>query len=131
MRNGQANVFLRRRNGRRRLAEGCPGAAVSTSENRLVDDKADRILASVRKPEKRAEMALGQLPWMARGEFTQILDSLARQLRGRMKAQKTDGAALGRLVRALALVQIKREEAQGNANPQLALAVLTSELKRL
>ena len=68
--------------------------------------------------------ALGQVPFQARGAFTDMLDSLATRLRSEAKR----GGDTGKLVEAIALVMDARDLAQGNVNPQLLAAVLAEAL---
>jgi len=86
-----------------------------------------------------AERALAQMPWSARGEFTDLLDAVAETLgdaaRGAVgvEALRPVPAALARqdaarLMDAITLVMGAREAAQGNVNPQLLLAVLAGDL---
>src|SRR5438552_5928702 len=71
--------------------------------------------------------ALGQVPFQARGGFTDMLDSLASRLRS--EAQR--GGDTGKLVEAIALVLDARDMAQGNVNPQLLAAVLAEDLHQI
>jgi DNA polymerase-3 subunit delta' len=69
--------------------------------------------------------ALGQVPFQARGGFTEMLDGLAERLRSEAKR----GGDTGKLVEAIALVMDARDLAQGNVNPQLLAAVLAEDLQ--
>ncbi|HET9134752.1 MAG TPA: hypothetical protein VFN90_10630, partial [Gemmatimonadales bacterium] len=88
-----------------------------------------------RGPAERTERALKQGPWQARGEFTELLDALA----GRLAMQARQAATgTGRttahpmaLTEAVEKVLATREQAQGNVNPQLLLAVLAEDLAAL
>ncbi|HYT62700.1 MAG TPA: hypothetical protein VEL50_02300 [Gemmatimonadales bacterium] len=71
--------------------------------------------------------ALGQVPFQARGAFTDMLDALADRLRGEAKR----GGDTGKLVEAIALVMDARDSAQGNVNPQLLAAVLAEDLQAM
>ncbi len=95
------------------------------------------LQAVVAGPGARAERALKQGPYAARGDFTAMLDALAEQL-ARL-ARGTEGAGpafeglrrrpgLDALVAAQARVADARDAAQGNVNPQLLLATLTEDL---
>ena len=66
-----------------------------------------------------------------RGDFTAFLDSLALNLRARVEARASDQRGARRAIEALRHVELAREEAQGNVNPQLTLAVLASDLEAL
>jgi hypothetical protein len=68
--------------------------------------------------------ALGQMPFQARGGFTEMLDALA----GRLRAEAMRGGETQKLVEAIAHVMDAREMAQGNVNPQLLSAVLAEDL---
>jgi DNA polymerase III subunit delta' len=68
--------------------------------------------------------ALGQVPFQARGGFTDMLDALASKLRTEAKR----GGDTEKLVEAIALVLDARDLAQGNVNPQLLAAVLAEDL---
>ncbi len=116
------------------LAEGSIGRALAAEGgNGARQDAASRWLASFRGgPSRWSAAALGQPPWQARGDFTTALDALALKLRDRAAA---DAAArpdrVPRWVAAIWTVERVRQEAQGNANPQLALAVLARDLEDL
>ena len=69
--------------------------------------------------------ALGQVPFQARGGFTDMLDALASKLRAEAKR----GGDTEKLVEAIALVLDARDLAQGNVNPQLLAAVLAEDLQ--
>ena len=69
-------------------------------------------------------LALSQMPFQARGGFTEMLDALA----GRLRAQVKAGGETQKLVEAIARVMDARELAQGNVNPQLVTAVLAEDL---
>jgi len=71
--------------------------------------------------------ALGQVPFQARGGFTEMLDALADRLRSEAKR----GGDTGKLVEAIALVMDARDSAQGNVNPQLLAAVLAEDLQAM
>src|SRR5437764_164560 len=64
--------------------------------------------------------ALGQVPFQARGGFTDMLDALASKLRAEAKR----GGDTEKLVEAIALVLDARDLAQGDVNPHLLAAVL-------
>ena len=69
--------------------------------------------------------ALGQVPFQARGGFTEMLDALATRLRSEAKR----GGDMDKLVEAIALVLNARDLAQGNVNPQILAAVLAEDLQ--
>ncbi len=76
---------------------------------------------------ERFERALRQPPWAARGAFTGLLDALSQELVDRARDAR-DSQDILRLTDALRKVEVAREEAQGNVNPQLILADLSDEL---
>ncbi|MGH7608117.1 MAG: hypothetical protein ACREME_12350 [Gemmatimonadales bacterium] len=99
-------------------AEGCLGKLLATQGARAAGmDHADRFLAAP------MAYALGQVPFQARGGFTDMLDALA----GRLRTQAKSGGETEKLVEAIALVMDARELAQGNVNPQLLAAVLAGD----
>src|SRR5881296_1847905 len=107
-------------------AEGCIGkllavTPVRTGQSGGGGDQAARFL------EAPWLFALGQVPFQARGGFTDMLDSLASRLRS--EAQR--GGETGKLVEAIALVLDARDLAQGNVNPQLLAAVLAEDLQAM
>jgi hypothetical protein len=71
--------------------------------------------------------ALGQVPFQARGGFTDMLDALADKLRSEVKR----GGDTEKLVEAIAQVMDARDLAQGNVNPQLLSAVLAEHLREV
>ena len=114
-------------------AEGCIGRALWDAELGAADRNAKELLKAVEKgPRAWSKLALTQTPWAARGQFTGLLDAILVELRSRLRtAAERNAPAASQLVRAVRLVEEKRDEAQGNANPQLALAVLASDLERV
>jgi DNA polymerase-3 subunit delta' len=118
------------------LAEGAIGRAVVArlKEQKEGEDRAaDRLARAIREGARSwAAFALEQPPWSARGAFTALLDALAMRLRTQAdKAARERPEQLPRWLAALKAVERTREEALGNANPQLALAVLAQELEAL
>jgi len=103
-------------------AEGCLGKLFATAPLRSGQpggDQADRFL------DAPWLFALGQVPFQARGGFTDMLDALANRLRSEAKR----GGDTEKLVEAIALVLDARDLAQGNVNPQLLAAVLAEDLQ--
>lgn len=79
-----------------------------------------------------ARKAFRQQPWAARGAFTDTLDAMALSLRDRLRDATSPGnGKLRRTLEALKKIEATRLAAQGNVNPQLALAVLGRELEEL
>src|SRR5258705_10036583 len=106
-------------------AAGCIGKLFATAPVQSWQsggpDLAGRFLAPPRV------FALGQVPFQARGGFTDMLDSLASRLRS--EAQR--GGDTEKLVEAIAWVLDARDLAQGNVNPQLLAAVLAEDLQAI
>lgn len=105
-------------------AEGCIGKLLAISPVRSAPggaEPADRFL------EAPWLFALGQVPFQARGGFTDMLDGLASRLRSEVK----QGGDTEKLVEAIARVLDARDLAQGNVNPQLLAAVLAEDLQAM
>jgi DNA polymerase III subunit delta' len=116
---------------------GRPGNAIATSDEAGTAEKRAELLLSAigRGPVGWSEQALLQQPWDARGGFTAMLDALSVRLRRRMTGiadgSHGDAGDLDRYVRAMRVVEEHRSLAQGNVNPQVALAVLAGDLEAL
>lgn len=85
-------------------------------------------------PADRAALAMRQGLSGARGDFTLLLDALAGCYAERAREAASRPAGRGRAARAAEAIERvleTRERAQGNVNPQLALAVLAEELAAL
>jgi len=116
------------------LAEGCIGRALrEVDEAEGPDRAAAEFLEAVRDdPAKWLPLVLSQQPYAARGEFTGMLDALAVKLRDELREESgRSREGTKRRMKALRRVEATRAAAQGNANPQLALAVLAEELGEL
>lgn len=116
------------------LAEGCVGRALKGDDGSEAPDRAAATLLTAVRERDRSwlPMALAQPTWAARGEFTGMLDALAVTLRDEVRqAAGSEGKDVEGRLRAIRRVQEAREAAQGNANPQLALAVLAADLEAL
>lgn len=115
------------------MADGSIGQAFWADESGSdADTAAAKLLAAIdRGPAGWAARALTQPPWAARGDFSTALDALAVKLRDRLVEQAESGQQVERSLAALRRVEETRTEARGNANPQLALAVLASDLEKL
>jgi DNA polymerase-3 subunit delta' len=123
-------------------ARGSIGRALSLGEEVAKAEKAaDELLRAVASgPQGRAERAMRQGVWAARGDFTAMLDALsgnlsdaARQISGGTPRRPVPEPLLKprpveALIEAQARVATARESAQGNVNPQLLLAVLLDDL---
>lgn len=128
--------------GRVERAQGSIGRAIADpSESGSSREAAHRLLEAVLAgPGARAERALKQGSFAARGEFTATLDALGATLadaarkasghpaRGPLPKGLPGRIATPALVEAAGLVAEARESAQGNVNPQLLLGVLLEDL---
>lgn len=105
-----------------RSAEGCIGRLLATgSDSGAANRRAGDLLEASRKGAATPyALALSQMPFQARGGFTEMLDALA----GRLRAEAKTGGETQKLVEAISRVMDAREWAQGNVNPQLVTAVL-------
>lgn len=127
-----------------RLADGAIGRAIGDGDGEAgakAASGATALLDAVRRgPAEAYSAALKQGPWQARGEFTAMLDALIGFLgdatrsaagvppRRPLPAALRGSLRLPGLVAAVSLVQSARQAAQGNVNPQLLLAGLSSDL---
>ena len=106
-------------------AQGCIGKLFATAPVRSGQsggpDLAGRFL------DAPWVFALGQVPFQARGGFTDMLDSLTSRLRSEARR----GGDTAKLVEAIACVLDARDLAQGNVNPQLLAAVLAEDLQAI
>ena len=102
------------------VAEGCIGKLFAIEGIR--SGQAEQATRFMDAP---LQYALGQMPFQARGGFTDMLDALADKLRSEVKR----GGDTEKLVQAIALVMDARDLAQGNVNPQLLAAVLADDLR--
>ena len=106
-------------------ADGCIGKLLAEGERGQGAEAAERFLAATaRGSARRYAAALAQLPFQARGSFTEMLDGLLARLR----EQARSGRDTATLVQAIARVLDARGLAQGNVNPQLVAAVLADDL---
>lgn len=121
-------------------AAGSIGNAISDDASSARETQlAAAILESARtKSPGGWETALKQMPFSARGEFTETLDAMAdllsRAARGASGDRDLDRLATvprSRLVTALSRVGEAREMAQNNVNPQVLLAVLNQDLTEI
>jgi DNA polymerase III subunit delta' len=123
-------------------AEGSIGAALAEdgSGQKHRDAATSVIEAALAGAGEQYERALRQPPYQARGDFAGMLDALsallgdaARERAGEVPRRPVPGALkdkeLSGLVAAAERVQVAREAAQGNVNPQLVLATLALELE--
>ena len=107
-------------------AEGCIGRLLAIQGDSGAGSRRAGELLEAGRQGKAAlyALALSQMPFQARGGFTEMLDALA----GRLRAQAKTGGETQKLVEAIAQVMDAREMAQGNVNPQLVTAVLAEDL---
>ena len=114
------------------LADGCIGRALRPEGQADETARAAKLLKDIAQgPTKWAAAALDQTSWGARGDFSGTLDAMAISLRDEIAEPSTSPDRMKTCLKALKRVQETRMEAQGNANPQLALAVLASDLGKL
>jgi DNA polymerase-3 subunit delta' len=107
-------------------AEGCIGRLLATEgDSGAGSRRAGELLEAGRQGAATLyALALRQMPFQARGGFTEMLDALA----GRLRAEAKSGGETRKLIEAMARVMDARELAQGNVNPQLVTAVLAQDL---
>ena len=107
-------------------AGGCIGRLLATTgDSGAAMRRADELLQAGRKGTATPyALALSQMPFQARGGFTEMLDALA----GRLRTEAMTGGETQKLVEAIAHVMDARDLAQGNVNPQLVTAVLAEDL---
>jgi DNA polymerase-3 subunit delta' len=120
----------RKREEQRHLAAGAPGALLARGEWVDALRSARRLLDVVDGGDRRERMrtALAQGSAKARGAFSTSLEALTVLLaeRARAAVERGNPSAARRAARALDLVEIAKERAAGNVNPQL----ITSDLLR-
>ncbi|MEX0908682.1 MAG: hypothetical protein WDZ58_02870 [Gemmatimonadaceae bacterium] len=113
------------------LLGGAPGRILNESEDAQAITVARRMLdaAAGRTPE-RFSLALTRGVSNARGAFTDSLDALTVLLseRTREAVSRDDRQRAARLAAAADLVEIAKERAAGNVNPQLVTAKLVLDL---
>lgn len=113
------------------LLGGAPGRVFNESEDAQAITVARRMLdaAAGRTPE-RFSLALTRGVSNARGAFTDSLDALTVLLseRTREAVSRDDRQRAARLAAAADLVEVAKERAAGNVNPQLVTAKLVLDL---
>jgi DNA polymerase-3 subunit delta' len=113
-----------------RLAAGAPGALLGSAEWGEALVRARRMLDAAASCDHREQIrtALLQGSTRARGAFSTALDALTTLLHERVRtaAERGSVAAASGAARALDCVELAKEQATGNVNPQL----ITSELLR-
>jgi DNA polymerase-3 subunit delta' len=134
LQDGAVRAFLKktkRPEPRPDLLGGAPGRILSESEDAQAITVARRMLdaAAARTPE-RFSLALTRGVSNARGAFTESLDALTVLLseRTREAVARDDRQRAARLAAAADLVEVAKERAAGNVNPQLVTAKLVLDL---
>lgn len=121
----------KRSDARADLLGGAPGRILNESEDAQAITVARRMLdaAAGRTPE-RFSLALTRGVSNARGAFTDSLDALTVLLseRTREAVARGDRKSAARLAAAADLVEVAKERAAGNVNPQLLTAKLMLDL---
>lgn len=114
----------------RRLAAGAPGSLLGGAEWTEALARAGRVLDAASSGDRREQMktALLQGSNKARGAFTTSLDALTTLLHDRVRSaiERGNGHGAAAAARAIDEVELAKERAAGNVNPQL----VTSELMR-
>jgi DNA polymerase-3 subunit delta' len=113
-------------------ARGLIGAAVGSGKGGAAAkalQAAKDVLVAVRGGDAAMlTRALKQGAFAGRGEFTEMLDALATLLARHARRAVTEGREAIGFLDAVHRVQVTRERAQGNVNPQLLLAALVDDL---
>lgn len=119
-------------------ARGAIGAALNAGDDthaKAVRAAEEFLSAVADGTGASTERALRQAPWQARGDFTAMLDALAETLAAQARGALTGSVrSIGNPAAKLAGVERvleAREQAQGNVNPQLLLAVLADDLAQV
>jgi DNA polymerase-3 subunit delta' len=119
----------------RRVANGAPGVLLAEAEWADAVARARRMLDAASNRDRRDQIrtAMTQGSSRARGAFTTSLDALTTLLHERMRASTERGNARGAVgsARALDAVEMAKERATGNVNPQLITSQLLRELEEL
>ena len=119
----------------RRVANGAPGVLLAEAEWADAVARARRMLDAASNRDRREQMrtALMQGSSKARGAFTTSLDALTTLLHERVRDVGRTGNARDAVssARALDHVEVAKERATGNVNPQLITSELLRELEEL
>jgi DNA polymerase-3 subunit delta' len=118
-----------------RAAAGAPGRIIARELQRDVASQAKRLLEAAGSHDRvsRYRVAFTQGGSRARGSFTDTLDALTTLLHDRVRSAADEGSeqrALG-AAKAIEVVELAKERAAGNVNPQLLTASLLNELAEL
>lgn len=120
-------------------AEGSIGRALGQDSSETAGAQVEQLLAVIRQGgPARFERILKQGSFAARGDFATLLDGLAAALGSAARAAAEGRGAVpeplrgvsppSRYLAAIERVDLARESAAGNVNPQLLLATLTGEI---
>jgi DNA polymerase-3 subunit delta' len=118
-----------------RVANGAPGMLLAEAEWADAVARARRMLDAASNRDRREQIrtAMMQGSSRSRGAFATSLDALTTLLHERVRASAEQGsprAAVGS-ARALEAVELAKERATGNVNPQLITSALLRELEAL
>ena len=118
-----------------RAANGAPGVLLANADGAEAIERARRMLDAAAAGDRReqARTSLAQGSTKARGAFTTALDAMTTLLHERVRASAERGNApgAGSAARAVDLVELAKERAAGNVNPQLITSDLMRELEAL
>jgi DNA polymerase-3 subunit delta' len=119
----------------RRVANGAPGVLLAEAEWAEAVARARRMLDAASSGNRREQIktAMIQGASRARGAFTTSLDALTTLLHERVRESAAKGNSRDAVstARALDRVEIAKERATGNVNPQLITSELLRELEEL
>ena len=119
----------------RRAANGAPGALLAQAEWADAVARARRMLDAASNRDRREQIRTAMMQGVrgSRGAFTTSLDALTTLLHERVRASAERGNARSALgsARALDAVELAKERATGNVNPQLITSELLRELEAL
>jgi DNA polymerase-3 subunit delta' len=119
----------------RRVANGAPGRLLAEAEWADAMARARRMLDAATNRDRREQMrtSLMQGSNRARGAFTTALDALTTLLheRIRVSVERGNGSVAVGSARALDAIELAKERATGNVNPQLITSGLLRELEEL
>ncbi|HEX5971879.1 MAG TPA: hypothetical protein VFY85_08140 [Gemmatimonadaceae bacterium] len=117
----------------RRLAAGAPGSLLAGAEWAEALARAGRILDAAGSGDRReqSKTALLQGSSKARGAYTTTLDALTSLLHDRVRAaiERGNERSAAATARALDEVELAKERAAGNVNPQLVTSELIRQLE--
>jgi len=118
-----------------RLAGGAPGKLVAREAWDAALRQAKRLVEAAASPDRgtRMRVALSQGASGARGKFSETLEALTAVLHERSAAAARKGDERGSFgaARAIEAVELAKEQADGNVNPQLVTAALLHQIAPL